>query len=747
MSECIVTSSLLIAVLIALRFIFRGKISRRLQYALWGLALLRLLMPFSLLQSPASVMNAFDTARIKEAVPDIQVYSDMIRNSELSPDEARAAGNGTLHEIQGSPAGSGSEGLRSYIFTDSLANVLARISGFVWLIGSAALGLWFLGANLAFYHTLRKNRTPYSFESCRLPVYVTEHLVSPCLFGVFRPAIYLTPKAAEDDVRLKHALTHELCHYAHGDHAWSFLRGLCLAAYWWNPLVWAAAVFSRTDSELACDEAVVSAIGEDDRLSYGRSLVEMIVVKKAASGLMYAATSMTSGKRGIKQRLVMIAGNPKTYIPALTAVLLAVAVCVGCTFTGAQSERAQAGVSENAAERAETLYALRNPYIGDASADLKLLNAMDLSDAFGSYVISLDTDEEPYVLTIIFDYPIGDKEAFDSEMNKNSVLLLALIDNAAEIRWQYIYGEGSDILTSSLDIEKANDSMGGDIKSFSRSADQLRGLLERLDPGASGVDRTDLDACVSEAILSENTGRYLEGGFAAEAHTTLKVMENGNTVTVYAMALSMEFAYLGDAFSEMGGSHMPVAITFEKNDIGEYSLKEYWIPRDGSEYAKSLKEKFPSSLYNGGMLNTQKYIMEHVQVCYAKAIEHGSVPVDQHLSKLIETICSSPAVSSRPGDYIDAHPIEYRELLYYGNYTLRYVYGEFLTGGQTGLSGHIMLAAMKELLGDEAPDIGLAGTAQERFDQWKGQVIQTRSRVEISKPKTAILFEKMDQRN
>ena len=58
MIEWIVSSSALAAVLILLRQILRGKISLRLQYALWGLLLLRLLIPVSLGSSAISVSNA-----------------------------------------------------------------------------------------------------------------------------------------------------------------------------------------------------------------------------------------------------------------------------------------------------------------------------------------------------------------------------------------------------------------------------------------------------------------------------------------------------------------------------------------------------------------------------------------------------------------------------------------------------------------------------------------------------------------
>lgn len=334
MTECIITSSILIVVVISLRLLFKGKISRRLQYALWGLVLLRLLMPFSLLSSPLSVMNVVDTSQITDSISDIQVYSDMIRNTEMSPDEARTVGNGTLHEIQGYPVESGNGNLRNYIFTDSLDVVLGRIFKIIWLIGGIATGLWFVAVNIMFYRRLRKTRKAYCAANSILPVYITGGLASPCLFGILHPAIYLTPKAVESEGSTRHVLAHELCHHHHGDHIWSILRGLCLAGWWWNPLVWTAAILSRTDSELACDEAVIKKIGEENRLAYGHTLVDMIAVGKASSDLMFAATTMVSGKRGIKERLNMIIKNPKTFVPAMATVLLIVAVCVGCTFTG-----------------------------------------------------------------------------------------------------------------------------------------------------------------------------------------------------------------------------------------------------------------------------------------------------------------------------------------------------------------------------------------------------------------------------
>ena len=55
--EVLVSSSVLILALSAMRLVLRGKISPRLQYGLWLLAAVRLLVPVSIGESPASVMN------------------------------------------------------------------------------------------------------------------------------------------------------------------------------------------------------------------------------------------------------------------------------------------------------------------------------------------------------------------------------------------------------------------------------------------------------------------------------------------------------------------------------------------------------------------------------------------------------------------------------------------------------------------------------------------------------------------
>ena len=103
--------------------------------------------------------------------------------------------------------------------------------------------------------------------------------------------------------------------------------------YWFDPLVWAAAAASKADGELACDEAALKRLGDAERLPYGRTLLALIPVGgRAPTPLL--STTMTSGKRQLKDRILRIAQNRRTVTAALFAVIaLAAGVCA-VTFTG-----------------------------------------------------------------------------------------------------------------------------------------------------------------------------------------------------------------------------------------------------------------------------------------------------------------------------------------------------------------------------------------------------------------------------
>ena len=344
MSEILMTSSVLIVLLLILRQAFRKAIPCRVQYALWALVLVRLLVPVNLPAVDFSVLTAAQdvNTQVETQLENREVYV-------LPLDRTPADTIPAAQDVQPGETVPTAESFGYPVLSDDGQTVtryadkwtLSQVLTAVWAVGAAAAGIFFLAVNLRFWRKLCKARIPYSVSDCKFPVYLVEEgLPSPCLFGLFRPAIYLTPAAAEPE-RLHHVLLHEQTHARQGDLIWSALRCVCLALYWFDPLVWAAAAASRTDCELACDERVLRNLGQEERLAYGRTLLALIPVRRAPGTALLSATTMTSGKRRLKDRITRIAKSRQTAWAAV--VLLAAVVTVVCavTFTGARDRSAE----------------------------------------------------------------------------------------------------------------------------------------------------------------------------------------------------------------------------------------------------------------------------------------------------------------------------------------------------------------------------------------------------------------------
>lgn len=341
-----VTSSILLAVFLLLRGTLFRRLSPRVRYALWIVVLLRLLAPFQIpgLSLPASAANL---------APELPVLS----NRPLSPDTAMGYGvipsdrledNGLTIADDGTVQTSRSDQdtalwelqengeVYMYFGGPTLDDVLRAAVVLVWGAGVGVVLLAVLAANLRFAQKLRRSRRPLPTAGCPLPVYETDGLPSPCLYGMLRPAVYLTPEAAEDGTVRTHVLSHELTHFRHRDHIWSLLRCLALALHWYNPLVWAAVIFSKRDGELACDEGTIARLGEAERIPYGRTLIGLVARRSGAGGVLSCSTTMTGGKKTVQRRIAQLVKQPETKKTALFLAAAAVALAAVFVFAGGQ---------------------------------------------------------------------------------------------------------------------------------------------------------------------------------------------------------------------------------------------------------------------------------------------------------------------------------------------------------------------------------------------------------------------------
>lgn len=432
MMEWILSSSVLIVMVIAIRCLFRYKMSMRMRYALWLAVALRLLIPVSFWESSFSVLNllkAEDAAAWQEGIakqPDtdweqgdaapaestgapgeladmkngdgigmsvgsgnydgletsgnkedgnstptsgsegnhdgLEMSGDRENGNDLQTSGGEENNNGlnvpgsrengsSLQTSGGKGNGNGAEvydgkengsGLQMSDGKGNNSDLEASGNGktgslffVIWAVGMALCAAVALRMNISYRNRVYRSRKQYTDrKGSGLPVYISPVVNTPCMFGVLHPAIYLTPKATEADNSLKYILCHENTHYRHKDNIWALVRVVCTCVHWYNPLVWLAAYLSRQDCELACDEETLEILGEKERIPYGRALLEFSVQSSMLVGDFRLSTTISGGKKQLKERLLVIAQRPEKYAVAVVMVIFLEIFLLLATFTG-----------------------------------------------------------------------------------------------------------------------------------------------------------------------------------------------------------------------------------------------------------------------------------------------------------------------------------------------------------------------------------------------------------------------------
>lgn len=332
MKEILITSSVLILLVLVLRFLLRGKVRQKLLYAAWLLVALRLLVPiqfgqwsFSLNTLTETVTEQSQTFQKAEQIlqsPVVKDTSYQVRYEDLKKE----------YQAQGLDTEKPDVKLEIEKQLHKPAPTLSQILKTVWLAGMGLMALWFLLTNLSFRRKAKTGAVPLE-TNAPVPVRVSPGVPTPCLVGLVRPVIYVTPECGADPQVLRHVLTHELAHLRQWDPVWSLVRCVCLCIYWFNPLVWVAAAQSRRDCELSCDESALGQLGDEERIAYGRTLLTM-VRSASASALLNTATSMSESKKQLKERMCFIVKKPRNIVFAAIAMTLVIALAAGCAFTG-----------------------------------------------------------------------------------------------------------------------------------------------------------------------------------------------------------------------------------------------------------------------------------------------------------------------------------------------------------------------------------------------------------------------------
>lgn len=690
-----ITAGWMILAVILLRFLLK-KAPKAIRCFLWMLVGIRLVFPFS-------------WESIWSLIPSSHVISTDILTSETP---AIHSGIDLLNRAV-NPVLSESLAPDPYASANPM-QIVTYMASVVWISGIVLLLLY---SALSY---LRLRRRLFDAVRLRDNIWQSEKAASPFVLGLFRPRIYLPYHL--HDPGISHVVAHEQAHIQRRDHWVKPIAFLILTVYWFNPLIWLSYILLCRDIELACDERVVKEMDMENKKEYSEALLSLSVPRHTI-----AACPLAFGEAGVRQRIKNVLNYKKPAFWLILTALLSCVVLAVCFLTdppGLRFDFEKNGlVSASACDLRKSS--------GPSTGELNPGELEELSRRLPEISGARQSDEYRGLTPF---YYIEAKLADGSVLSINGY---ALDGGRSDVSFQdkrYIITDSDfSVYISSLCAGK--DTIPAD---SGKGKDEPAAPEEKEEPAAPEENALPtLDESVSAAILEHNKGSSSDGEYACESHVTLATLpgeryseDAGTTVStidVYAMALYMEFRYDGTSITDTGGSHLPCVLSFDLDENGKYNLTNYWEPRDGSYYGPDIEKRFgqlpakTAAAAIAGAMDTQKYILAQTQSCYAQAAEYWQMDTHAFLGQLFDTILSSPAASSNPADYISEHPLKVRELTYYGDYTLRYIFSEFLAGGQTGLKGQLMRIVMDDLIGGEALDLE-AATGQDYFDAWKASV-------------------------
>ncbi len=292
--------------------------------ALWALAAVRLICPFtmesalSLLPSAAVVNEAAILAPAAEDEPVIRTGFSFV------DDRANAAIEGVRSPVE--PAASGAQAETAAPAAPAPVVDAVQVLSRIWLAG---VGVMLLSGAGSFLLLRRRLRTAVHLRD---ELWQSERVDAPFVLGLFRPRIYLP--FAMDSPALDHIIAHERAHIRRHDPLTKVLAGLILSVHWFNPLCWAAYSLLGRDMELACDEHVIRTLDENDRKRYARALLAWGVDRPTLE-----ACPVAFGEVGLKERILKVVRYKK---PALWAMVLAFVLVAGAGACLLTSPAAQA---------------------------------------------------------------------------------------------------------------------------------------------------------------------------------------------------------------------------------------------------------------------------------------------------------------------------------------------------------------------------------------------------------------------
>ncbi|MCT4565112.1 MAG: M56 family metallopeptidase [Maledivibacter sp.] len=515
------SASILAIILFGIKPMIKHRLSKSVQYYIWIIVLLRLIVPFS----------------FQDSIMDRVFYSDNhltnIHNGEETNIKAiENIGKGSLN-----PPSSINQRVEKIVgqgININLKDLFVEYAMYIWLLGALIVFTINITGYIRFIGQLKGRYKPArNMEinilskllngSKNVRLLRNGFISTPMALGILRPCIII-PDDDFDEVQLKNILLHELTHLKHHDILVKWLTMLATSIHWFNPIMYFIRKEISDSCELACDEAVIRNFSTEEKQAYGDTLISFAEEAKYPIGVLQA--TMCEEKKSLRERLIAIMKHDRKskMIMIFSAILIGVFIFGALYLGGALDNKIEE--SSNLTGDAYNLSEIskyRTAYVGDNSKVGHIAANLPVPDNyFKQQYTSMETSKKPYSLTIYYEAAKDDEfigewpitksnSSIETNSRINALIAFCMIDNVDKVTFAFRNSQSK----GKLDESKYNTTFSFPRTSFeeeygdlSRLGDDIVLLKDILEGKKSLMKGLELYVWRNKDITGNNSIHY-----------------------------------------------------------------------------------------------------------------------------------------------------------------------------------------------------------------------------------------------
>lgn len=284
--EMSVCGGIMILAVLLLRLLFLERLAKKMFLLLWGIVLLRLLVPFEI-ASPVSIYNLIPQEfRVVRQEEKCQQIDDGLPSQSTQLSLAEEAGTAEKADtaVKNNTAERADATIKNS--TAEKNKAVENLWKVIYLAGAVVCFAWY---SVSYHMNMRRFATTVPVTGLDVEKWLAEHkcarkisirktgaVDTPLTYGLRKPVILLPENLdLAEKATIEYVLEHEYTHIRRFDQLYKFIMVLAVCIHWWNPLVWVMLYFFNRDIELSCDERVIGHFGTKEKKAYAMALLRM----------------------------------------------------------------------------------------------------------------------------------------------------------------------------------------------------------------------------------------------------------------------------------------------------------------------------------------------------------------------------------------------------------------------------------------------------------------------------------------